>query len=33
MTEMDRISLADLCRESRLAGLKSKHDGIVDFVI
>ena len=33
LAEMDAVSLADLCRESRLAGLKSKQDGIVDFVI
>ncbi|MEA2755161.1 MAG: Rrf2 family transcriptional regulator, iron-sulfur cluster assembly transcription factor [Aliidongia sp.] len=31
--EFDRISLGDLCRESRMAGLASKCDGMVDFVI
>jgi Rrf2 family protein len=31
--ELDRITLSDLCRESRLAGLTSKCDGMVDFVI
>lgn len=31
--ELDRVTLSDLCRESRLAGLRSKCDGIVDFVI
>jgi Rrf2 family protein len=29
----DSITLADLCREARLAGLSSKCDGMVDFVI
>jgi Rrf2 family protein len=29
----DRVTLADLCREARLAGLTSKCDGMVDFVI
>ena len=33
LAEFDRISLGDLCRESRLAGLASKCDGMVDFVI
>ncbi len=33
LTEFDRISLTDLCREARLAGLSSKCDGMVDFVI
>ncbi len=31
--QLDRITLADLCRQSRLAGLSSKCDGMVDFVI
>ena len=31
--QFDRITLADLCREARLAGLSSKCDGMVDFVI
>jgi len=33
LAEFDRVSLAELCRLSRLAGLSSKCDGIVDFVI
>jgi Rrf2 family protein len=32
-SDLDRITLADLCREARLAGLSSKCDGMVDFVI
>ena len=31
--ELDRITLGDLCRASRLAGLSGKCDGMVDFVI
>jgi Rrf2 family protein len=31
--DLDRITLGDLCRESRIAGLTSHCDGIVDFVI
>ena len=33
LADMAGVSLADLCRLSRLAGLKSACDGIVDFVI
>jgi Rrf2 family iron-sulfur cluster assembly transcriptional regulator len=33
LAEFDRINLGDLCRESRMAGLASKCDGMVDFVI
>ncbi len=33
LTQLDKISLADLCRASRKAGLISKCDGMVDFVI
>ncbi len=33
MAEMDRLSLADLCKAGRLAGIKGKNDGLVDFVI
>lgn len=33
LTDMAGVSLADLCRLSRVAGLKSRCDGIVDFVI
>jgi Rrf2 family iron-sulfur cluster assembly transcriptional regulator len=33
LDEMNRISLADLCQLSRLAGLQSKCDGMMDFVI
>ena len=33
LEEFDRITLSDLCREARLAGLSSKCDGMVDFVI
>jgi Rrf2 family iron-sulfur cluster assembly transcriptional regulator len=31
--DLDHVTLGDLCRESRLAGLSSKCDGIMDFVI
>jgi Rrf2 family protein len=31
--QLDRVTLGDLCREARLAGLSSKCDGMVDFVI
>jgi len=33
LEQFDHISLSDLCRESRLVGLSSKCDGMVDFVI
>jgi Rrf2 family protein len=33
LAEFDRVSLTDLCRDSRLAGLRGKCDGMVDFVI
>jgi hypothetical protein len=33
LADMDKVTLAELCRLSRLAGLVSRCDGIVDFVI
>jgi Rrf2 family iron-sulfur cluster assembly transcriptional regulator len=33
LDEMNRMSLADLCQRAREAGLKSKADGMMDFVI
>ncbi len=33
LQEMTRVTLADLCRAARLAGLRGKNDGVIDFVI